>query len=1356
MNYKERINLILIIAAVTFCCSSQSTNIMVNNEKGVDNSLCLNGGGHCLSLDFVFLNLSDCHRMKNKSINVTLPEGNYSFTLNSTVTGSLFKNCSAVNIAGANVNNTNIVCGVDAGLAFQNIPQVNITNITFTHCGSLRNSTSVNLTGNPPNVTLLLSVALYFTYCKNVQIVDVIVQDSNATGIVMYNIYGNLRVERSFFIGNGNGNDNQENLLPSNGGFHVEFVYCDPGKVDENCIQHNNYNAMYHFKSNAFYYNYALNNFEGTLFYLFYKANYYSFSRGGGLSIVFKGNASNNTVFIDDCKFYGNKASRGGGLLIEFEDFSKNNRINISNTHFSHNQVRCEAKNSYGTAGGGVRVGFVIFDKNTVENNSVIFENCLFTKNEALWGGGFGVFIPSEPNVVYATNSLSFNNCSWSANKGMLGSAVDLDYWNIHSYGAKMHVKFSACKFHNNNNSKMKEMDTLTAWHDFNSFGAGTLYANGIPIIFEDYVEFNSNNGSALAVYDATATFTSNCNASFINNTAWEGGAIILLGASNVWINPHTMFLFKSNKADLRGGAIYALQTNRHDLISDGNCFLQYNDIVASPNEWKTNFTFENNCAPTGSSIFITSLLSCAWSASFKDLKSSISNALNWTNFIYHPSSNNTIATEICNISLKTNPVTPVELIPGKYTELPIATLDDKGHNINQTFWLVSKNDSVKLDWNISDNSYIILLGKPNSESSIEIVTDSPRVISTTISVKLAECPPGFHFSGDKCHCSYLNKRQRINGILSCDSDNFTAKIKRGYWAGYYLYPEHPTPTDMNLVTGHCPRHHCDVKGQDIYLPDKCNVKLLNEQFCAPVNRNGTLCGSCSNGHGVAINSIYFDCINCSHWLSKHGWIMYILTEYVPSTLLFFFVLFFDINLHSGTISTIILYFQLFNFWGIYSNGDITPPLHSNGLFKFINFIYNIWNLEFFGFLLPSYCINTHFNTMDIFLIKYISGFYPFLLFLLFIAFSNLVYVNCCCFTKVAKFIRDGYIRLKFKINRKRSTVNGLATLWTLVFTKFAVISALILSQETLRGSENSKVTVKVAWLNGNMPYFGKAHWPYAIPALIVLVFLVIIPAICLFSYPLVPQLIGMIEQRCEVNFNDNKFYKIISSKMQRPFTYLKPLIDCFQGSCKPRCEFFAGLLFMYRISIVFVFSFTVQAETIFYHLTMSILLIIITAILQPYEKTRDNIVTILSISNILFINVLKFCILYWTDTQSNRDLQPWLWLQVVMILLPFIFFVVFSVQRSWLRLYAFWKQMPLNNHPTENDELKFPVRALEDSTMSNTYEYSSNARYSSPQLSSASATGTIENVSEGSRIKLHADPVTNYGSCGNQHGSDN
>ena len=777
--------------------------------------------------------------------------------------------------------------------------------------------------------------------------------------------------------------------------------------------------------------------------------------------------------------------------MIELEDFSSNNKIIINKINFSYNQIIPGAKNSYGAAGGGVRISFVIFDQNTVEKNSVMFQNCLFTGNDALWGGGFGMYIPSEPNVVNATNSLSFNNCSWDANKGMLGSAVGLNYWNIHNYGAKMQVEFSACKFHNNNNNtKIKDVNTFTTWDEYSSFGTGALYAKGIPIIFKEYVEFSSNNDSALAVYDTTATFASNCNASFVNNIAWEGGAIILLGASSIWINPYTMFLFKNNKADLRGGAIYVSQTSRHDLVSDGNCFLRYSDIsVCSPNEWMTNFTFRNNYAPTGSSTFATSLLSCA----FEELNLSISDALNWTNFSYDPSDSNAIATEISKISLQVNTI-PIELIPGQLSKLPITTVDDKGNNISQSFWLISKNDSVKLAWDISDNSYVILHGKPNSNTSIKIVTESPRVISANIPVKLGECPPGYYFDEDKnqtCKCSYSKHAQHLDGILSCDSETFTAKIKRGYWAGYYLSSEHPTPTDKNLIAAQCPRRYCGVKGQDIHLPNKSNTTLLNAKFCSPSNRNGTLCGMCSNGYSVAINSLYFECINCSDsWLSQHGWITYVLTQLVPLTAFVYVILYFDFNPLSGIISLIVLYFQIFNVLNIYSDEYVNPPKHSSILLTIINFLYSIWNLEFIGSLLPVYCIDTNLNTMDVLLIKYVSLVYCFILFLLFAVLSKYCKFNYCKFN----YCKFNFCNFEF--------TNGLAALYTLVFTKFTILSLLILSPKTLSGSQHSKLKLRIAWLNGNLPYGGTIHSRYMIPAIFFL-FFVSITAAGLLLYPL-------------------------------------------------------------------------------------------------------------------------------------------------------------------------------------------------------------------------------------------------------------
>ena len=512
----------------------------------------------------------------------------------------------------------------------------------------------------------------------------------------------------------------------------------------------------------------------------------------------------------------------------------------------------------------------------------------------------------------------------------------------------------------------------------------------------------------------------------------------------------------------------------------------------------------------------------------------------------------------------------------------------------------------------------------------------------------------------------------------------------------------------------------------------------------------------CSDGYSVAINSIFFDCVNCSDWLSQHGWLIYILTEYVPSTLLLCFILFFDVNLHSGTISSIVLYFQIFNVLNIYANRDMDLPSHSGYIYKGVNFFCNLWNLEFFGYFLPLYCIHKNLNTMDILLIKYFSAFYLFIVFLLVITLNKLVYVKCCHLDKAARCIRDGCIRCKLKIVRKGSTVNGLATLWTLVFTKLTVLSGLILSQETLVGSEHSNLKIRIVWLSGTFPYGGESHLPYMIPAVIILFSLVIIPAVSLFSYPLLPQIMGVIQERSGINFNQYRVYRITSSALQKPFIALKPLIDCFQGSCKTRFEFYAGLLFIYRILIVLVLSFTADADLNFYITGISLLLIVITAIFQPYKKHQDNVATVLCIFDI------SFCYLYYTEAQNNRNLQLWLWLQLIMVLLPVAYFVVFMVRRSWLMLKACWNQEPLYTEVTQNENNDHEsTTAMEDSLQFDTDENFQNGHHVSSRLHCN--TRNIQNVNIRQNSEAHnnskssVNPVAKYGSCGHQHNtSDN
>ena len=535
-------------------------------------------------------------------------------------------------------------------------------------------------------------------------------------------------------------------------------------------------------------------------------------------------------------------------------------------------------------------------------------------------------------------------------------------------------------------------------------------------------------------------------------------------------------------------------------------------------------------------------------------------------------------------------------------------------------------------------------------------------------------CPPGYYLaSNETCQCSFLNHKQQLNGILSCDNDRHAARIKRGYWAGYELSKQHPTPNYTNLVTGQCPRHYCSKMKtlQQNFLPNITNITILDDLVCSPFNRTGTLCGRCLEGFAVAVNSPYYDCVNYSSWLSKHGWIFLIATEYLPSTALFGVLLFFDVDLNSGTISSIILYFQVFDSLNIYSDDDIDQLGRSNTVLKGISFLSNIWNLEFFGNFLPPYCVSPNFKTMDILLIKYISGGYAFLLFLLFIFLSKIVYCQVCGLGRIARRPGIYCTRCKFSITRQGSIVRGLATVWTLVIAKLTLISGLMLSREDLKGSKASQLGVPVAWLQGNMDWGGDEHQKYVIVAFLVLLVFVFIPVAGLLCYPLMSKFTGIIKDKTGVDLNF----------LESPFLLVKSLIDSFQADFRPNYEFFAGLLCCYRLAIIFVFSFTIREETFYYNTVISVIFVIITATVRPYKKQRHNNVTILCVSNIVLINLISIYLLYYSDTNPGShysSMQSLLVLQLVLVLLPFLYFMVFAIWRSWNKLKAWWNHDPV------------------------------------------------------------------------------
>ncbi|XP_065910912.1 uncharacterized protein [Dysidea avara] len=1256
---------VLLLITSSFYKYGESLTVTVDSLTGNDTADCIKGTSVCKSLDYT-LNHLQAQGCQATPITVFIHKGVYNYTLDASNKMHQFWNCKDFTIAGVDYYNSTIQCNVTgAGFAFFNASQISISNISIKYCGTTQNSTSYNPVAN--NMSMV-TAALYFAFCQNINLTGMEVTFTNGTGVVMYNTYGDLNVINSSFWFNKNVNGKH-----GGGGFYAEFCYCDPGYTD-GCVQHMNSGAKYIFSNSGFHYNKASDGSERNNTFIFpSETTNIAFGRGGGLSLLFKGRANTNCVVIDNCIFEGNYATWGGGLFIEFQDATYNNYVSIERTKIENNICEVFFDSNHGTGGGGARIGFIFFSPKSVQSNSVKFENCSFTGNSAYWGGGLSFYTPPESDIIKATNTLNFINCTWTSNHAVLGSAVDLSVWHPNKTGVLSTVVFSKCSFANNTNQPYVK----NVFNFESSIGTGTLYSDSIPLEFQGDVYFEGNIGSALALSATSAIFTRNCYCSFYRNSGWTGGAIVLLGNAWLKIYDQTTFLFRNNTAIFKGGAISVEITNRHDLLSSRNCFLQYFDQFTKSSKWNTNFYFESNFAPVGSTIFATSLSSCVWGSSVGIIDETTT--LSYFHFlkINATAGVQKIASEIAEM---TSTSQTWIVIPGKPSQIPLNFTDDIGQQIERLVWLLDcSNENVSFVSHLSADGMITALGPVYEEFSITVASDDPRIVSADVKASLSPCPPGYIWTNEskRCVCAY-GKKESWDGITYCDNSKFQAHIQRDYWAGMQ--------NDL-LYTGKCPKNFCKLPCSSL-LP----TENISKQICFPSHRKGILCGECIHGYCVAINSREFVCTNRSH---SYSWIVFLSTEFLPSTILFSVILFFDINLHSGAMGPIILFFQVYSSLNIYSDGKITSPDGSKYITKLIDFLYNIWNLEFLGIWLKPYCLAKGFDTMKVLVINYASGFYPFFLIFAVFLFGKIRVGRIIGYGQIGTAFRrckNCLIRLKWKISLKVSIISGLATFWTLAYTKLAMVSGLILSREYVNGRQDKENHTAVVSMQGSIRYFHEDHLPYAIPALLILIVFVVLPSLALFLYPLVPQLLGKFKKH--VNLDESNSYQAISSKMEAPFIYFKPLLDNFQGKYKPRCEYFAGLLFWYRLAIFLTYAFAKEAKLFYFNCAASLIFLFIIAAVKPYKKGRDNMILLLITLNIASINLISLYNYY----EDVPDIL--LWFQILLVICPMVLFAGYILMKVIKKLLAYYKGSPpdgLYAHLFEEnfEESDFPAREI-------------------------------------------------------------
>ena len=286
-----------------------------------------------------------------------------------------------------------------------------------------------------------------------------------------------------------------------------------------------------------------------------------------------------------------------------------------------------------------------------------------------------------------------------------------------------------------------------------------------------------------------------------------------------------------------------------------------------------------------------------------------------------------------------------------------------------------------------------------------------------TVNVVLAtdtSCPTWHYYNNitGVCECGFR---------LHCSSDGNQVEIMNGHCAT-------SSGKEGDYYIGYCPFRHIANSTNRMHSEMPGNTSQLDEAMCGPYNRQGLLCGECKDGYGC----LELKCANCSSLWSGYAISLYLLLQFVPTTLIYIGLAILHLKLTSGPLLGYVLFCQ-FNVIYLshkiylyrYIKSNITAPL--SVLLTISVTISQFWNLQFFKTILPPFCISDKLTGIQVHMLNLLPATYPFVL----------VIISCIVIELHARHVK--IVRILFKpLNIIFSKANITALTGDAVFQAFA------------------------------------------------------------------------------------------------------------------------------------------------------------------------------------------------------------------------------------------------------------------------------------------------------------------------------
>ena len=402
----------------------------------------------------------------------------------------------------------------------------------------------------------------------------------------------------------------------------------------------------------------------------------------------------------------------------------------------------------------------------------------------------------------------------------------------------------------------------------------------------------------------------------------------------------------------------------------------------------------------------------------------------------------NAVTTLPRNFSLKLpDSKANLEVQPGTTFKVDLLATDEFAQPTRVTYQAFiddtkkSDDDSVNLAHAYMSQNTILLKGNSTMTGTSKLLTLESGTASLKMHIVLMDCPPGFINSDGSCVCGATN----FNGISNCVS--YRAHIIQGFWAGRCTRDE--------FCTSYCPAGFCNYgnhrtssDSELLLLPS--NIQDLDSYVCGP-NRMGILCGKCNDGYSTNYHSYYYGCKLNN--LCKLGILFFLISELLPLTVIYTVtvIMVFNISFTSGEISGFIFFARIADSLSISASDSIRFPPFIWYFTQAHQFIYRMFNFDFFSIEALSFCLWKDATALDAMIMKYVT-----ILYAMGLIFITVLLMKSTRFKRFCVCLRPHALR--------SAAIHGLTTFIIICYSQCARVSFQIISPAYLYGNGPKKL----------------------------------------------------------------------------------------------------------------------------------------------------------------------------------------------------------------------------------------------------------------------------------------------------------